>query len=124
MIWFEEALLWFLRRFSYVRRMESEVSEKIRMQDQLVEMRGHLDWLRSQATEAQKNERLAYQMLVNFETQAKVGIAPFPKAPKLPPATMERLAREPIEIPSTRGYDMVANARRRFFEQARGEVKQ
>ena len=118
MIWFEEAVFWFLRRFGHVRRLEAEVAEKIRMQDQLAEMRGHLDWLRELATEAQTNERLAYQMLVNFETQGKVGVCPFPNAPKLPPAAVDRLAREPVDIPSTRGYDMVAKARRRFLELA------
>ena len=119
MIWLEESVLWFLRRFGHVRRLETEVAEKIRMQDQLTEMRGHLDWQRGMVTEAQKNERTAYQMLVNFETQGKVGVVPFPDAPKLPSATMERMAREPVDLPSTRGYDMVANARRKFFEQAR-----
>lgn len=122
MIWFEEAVLWFLRRFGHVRRLEVEVGEKIRMQDQLIEMRGHLDWLRSQATEAQKNERLAYQMLVNFETQGKFGVVPFPEAPKFPPAVMDRMAREPIAVGSPHGFDMVSNAKRRFFEQARETV--
>lgn len=109
----------FLRLFSAFRRMETAVSERVRLQDQIHELTGQLDWLRSMVTEAQTNERKAYQMLVNFETQGKIGVCPFPDAPKLPPAAVERMTREPVEIGSARGYDLVAKGNRRFFEQAK-----
>lgn len=112
-------MIWFLRLFSAFRRMELAVSEQVRLQDQIHELTGQLDWLRSMVTEAQTNERKAYQMLVNFETQGKVGVCPFPDAPKLPPAVMQQMAREPVEITSTRPYDLVAKANRKFFEQAK-----
>jgi hypothetical protein len=112
-------VIWFLRLFSHFRALESEAQRNVRLQDTVQDLTGQLDWLRSLVTEAQTNERRAYQMLVNFETQGKIGVCPFPDAPKMPPAVMDRMAREPIELDSVRGYDMVARETRKFFEQAR-----
>ena len=114
-------MIWFLRLFPAFRRMEAEVQRNVRLQDTVQDLTGQLDWLRALVTEAQTNERKAYQMLVNFVTQGKIGVCPFPDAPKLPPAVVDRMAREPIELSSVRGYDMVAQATRRFFDQAKAK---
>ena len=112
-------MIWFLRLFRHFRALEAEALRNVRLQDTVQDLTGQLDWLRSLVTEAQTNERKAYQMLVNFETQGKIGVCPFPDAPKLPPNVVDRMAREPVELSSARGYDMVAQATRKFFEQAK-----
>ena len=47
-------------------------------------MRSQIEYLREQAVEALKNERIVYQTGINVDYQRKYGFALFPDAPHLP----------------------------------------
>jgi len=64
--------------------LAAERESRLLIEGQLVTQRGEIDYLREQAGEALKNERLVYQMQVNVNMQSKFGITPFPAAPAIP----------------------------------------
>jgi hypothetical protein len=66
------------------RDLNETLSDKMRLQDQLVSLQADNAWLRVQMQSAMDQERDARKMMVNVSWQALYGFRPHPEAPGLP----------------------------------------
>ncbi len=111
---------WILSLFSEYRQqaetIQSLASEKMLLLDRVDALMNDRSELWRMMETAINNERATLQMQVNFQTQQRFGVTPFPEAMHLPQEDgaqghMEPLARR--QMPS----EMIANGTARFIRQ-------
>lgn len=111
---------WFLSLFAAYRQqaetIQSLTTDKLLLQDRLDAVMNDRSELWRMMETAINNERATLQMQVNFQTQQRFGVTPFPDAMHLP---QEANAHGPMEPLSRRQMpsEMIANGTARFIRQ-------
>ncbi len=111
---------WLLSLFSEYRSLtedlQSAISEKLILQDRLDAVMNDRSELWRMMETAINNERATLQMQVNFQTQQRFGVTPFPDATHLP---QESNAQGPIEPMPRRQMpsELIQNGTARFIRQ-------
>lgn len=88
------------------------------LEGRLIELQSQVEYLREQAAEAHRCERLMYQTQVNVDMQRKYGIAVFDEAPKMP------VSGEPAGKTSWSEFEDVRLLQARATAEFRDTVKQ
>lgn len=111
---------WFLSLFAAYRQqaelIQSLNTEKLLLQDRLDAIMNDRSELWRMMETAINNERATLQMQVNFQTQQRFGVTPFPEATHLPQESNAQGPMDPLprrQMPS----EMIANGTARFIRQ-------
>ena len=113
---------WLLCLFSEHRAQASLVqsltSDKLILQDRLDSIMNDRAELWRMMETAIANERATLQMQVNFATQQKFGVTPFPEATHLPPEVSTQRDMQPISRRMTPS-EMIASGTQKFLRDFR-----
>ena len=117
----------FLRLFRLFREAEAlnvelrvAADARMELQGEVRTLREQLDRNRELLDEALHSERECYQMLINFEFQIRHGVAPFPRAPRLP----EKMARHDNGGPVDSAYTNMRSVQAAVAQENRAEIEE